>query len=140
MLEVLAHLGGRLQGAFPVLDALERTHQPVGGVVVVRHGAVAGTALRAEREPERPLLRDANVEGVAFLPHDLRGSAATLIDDVFAVQQVRVVAVQELHAEGRSGLLVGDSHEDQVALERQTVAVMEEEGDELHDAHPLHVL
>src|SRR5690606_12727548 len=88
----------------------------------------------------RALLSNTDVEGVALLAEYLGRSAAALVDDVLALEEFRVLAVEELDPKLGTRFLVRDRDEDEVALEGEVVPLVEKEGDELHDAHPLHVL
>ena len=137
--EVGLQLRGDPHRALPVQDPLQRAHEAIGGVVRRRYGAVAGTALCAQAHPERDLLRHADLHQRPLDAEGARAATPALVDHAHAVDHLGMLGREELGAVDAARLLVGDGDEGEVAAQRQLVAVVQQEGDELHDAHPLHV-
>ena len=99
----------------------QRFSQVHDGVVVVGHRAVSRATLSYEVDVGATLLR--YLTGVDRLTIDEDGETACFIDAKFGVQPFRVFLQQPGHSVSTPHLLVGSSNQNQVALQRQPIAM-----------------
>ena len=139
-LEVGAQLRANLRRALPVQDPLQcaRTR---------RSAALSGVG--TEPWPGRPCVRRRTQNGIfSATPICISGrstpKARVLPRPPSLITHTQSITSgcslrEELRAVDAARLLVRDGDEGEVAAQRQLVAMVQQESDELHDAHPLHV-
>ena len=100
---------------------------------------VAGDALGRELQPEELLLRHGNAKHELSWREEITAAETALVQNVFGLELVVVIVAHPRRAEAATHLLVGNGHQDDVAVERDLLALEHDERVELRHARALHV-
>ena len=106
-------------------------------VVFARHRAVTGAAGGAQLHPHRALLGD--LDGIDDAPVHAHREAARFAERELGAHELGMVVDEPARAVVAARLLVGDAGEDDVALERQALALEARDDERGHHRHVLHV-
>ncbi len=109
------------------------------GILVVRLRAVTGDAFGRCLHPDELLFLDRDSEYELPVQVDFRASEPAFVEHVFRVEIGIVMIEHEPGAVGAANLLIGNGHQDDVAVERHFLAGESQERVQLKSARPLHV-